>query len=110
MSQRHSRFVTWLLLTEWKGDHVVFVDDGNSSDYGEEFYAAKDMSEQYWNDFKEFIKDNAWYFSGGEVCYMCEGRGKVRANKTLPNGNYQFNTENCDKCNGTGRIIKKNQN
>ena len=62
MCRRYSNFVLWLMLDKWKGDHVVFFDDKNSYDIDEEFYQAKDVTKEYWEEFEEFIKANSWYF------------------------------------------------
>lgn len=59
-NKEYAQFVTWLLLDEWRGDHVVFVHDNNSFDYGEEFRKAKDVSDEMaekWKDFKAEKKD-----------------------------------------------------
>jgi len=62
MNKKYSNFVTWMLLYNWLGDHVVFVSDNNSSEFCKEFYGSEDKSEEYWNDFNNFINSNSWYF------------------------------------------------
>ena len=55
-------FITWLLLTEWHGDHVVFVSDKNESEYGDEFWEAMDKTGDLTDAFKEFKKEKKWWF------------------------------------------------
>ena len=39
------------------------------------------------------------------MCQKCDGRGRLRRNRTLPNGRYQFGFEPCDECHGSGYSV-----
>lgn len=62
MAPRYGNFVVYMLLEDWKNDHVIFVGDKDMVDYGEEFDAATDVSEKYWEEFLEFVDESKWYF------------------------------------------------
>ena len=40
-----------------------------------------------------------------EVCWKCEGRGKLRNNTHTKSGSYTFGFIVCDECKGTGYKI-----
>jgi len=56
MSPEYAQFVTYMLLTEWFQDIVIFVHDNNSFEYGQDFNNANDCSEHYWLEFQQWIK------------------------------------------------------
>ena len=57
MCEEYSNFVVYMLILDWRGDHVIFISDNNSFNYGEEFESASDVSDKYWGEYKEFLKE-----------------------------------------------------